>query len=179
MSPEDANTHGTPKVAIAHTLTSLIEHADRGVIFIERMRISVPVADISVEPDVVVVLFRSLDQGRVRLVPKANKKAGRFVEIEGPPDIVVECVSDSSVGKDKKKLLKGYDVAGVGEYWLVDARGETSDLTIHRRGRGGFSPVARKAGGWIFSTVLGVSVRLVRLPERSGVVRHRLETRAR
>lgn len=179
MSPEDLNTHATPKLAIARKLSELIEDEKRGVVVVDRMRVSVPSANLSVEPDVAVVLLTSLDEGRVRLVPKANKKQGRFIEIEGPPEIVVECVSDSSVAKDTKRLLESYDVAGITEYWLVDARGETSEVTIHRRTRGSFRPVTGARGGWARSDILGVAVRLVRIAVRPDVILHRLETRAR
>ena len=60
--------------------------------------------------------------GRVRLVPKASSETADYIEIEGPPDLIVEIVSDSSVCKDTKRLPAAYFAAGVPEFWLVDAR---------------------------------------------------------
>jgi Uma2 family endonuclease len=177
-SPEDLNTHNTPKAALGRDLGNLVEtRLDLGVVCADRMRVSVPAADLSVEPDVVVVRFATIDSGRVRLVPKATQEEGRYVEIQGPPDIVVECVSDSSQAKDKKKLFAAHHAAGVPEYWLVDARGPGPRLALHRRARARYTE-ARKRGGFARSEVLGLAVRLVRLPVRSEVVRYRLEDRA-
>jgi Uma2 family endonuclease len=178
MSPEDLNTHNTPKAAIAGDLRDLVEaRLDVGVVCADRMRVSFPAADLSVEPDVVVVRFDTIDSKRVRLVPKASLEAERYVEIQGPPDIVVECVSDSSETKDKKKLFAAYHEAGVPEYWLVDARGDEPRLSLYRHARARYREAARDRDGFARSEVLGVAVRLVRLPVRSGVVRYRLEDR--
>jgi hypothetical protein len=49
-------------------------------------------------------------------------KPGGFIEVEGAADLVVEILSDSSVGKDTRRLPEAYAKAGVGELWLVDAR---------------------------------------------------------
>ncbi len=38
--------------------------------------------------------------------------AGRYVELEGAPDLVVEIVSDSSVAKDTQRLPPRYAAAG-------------------------------------------------------------------
>src|SRR5882672_3459448 len=79
MSPEDLNTHGSPKSAIAIQLGNLIQEADRGMVFIDRARLSSPEADLSVEPDVLVLLLSTLKAGRARLIPKASGAEGRFI----------------------------------------------------------------------------------------------------
>lgn len=175
MSPEDLTTHGTPKVAIARDLSNRIEGSDRGAVFSDSTRLTAKNADLSSEPDVVVVLFESLRAGRVRLVPRAGRPAGRYAEIEGAADLVVECVSDSSTLKDTEKLPRLYHRAGVREYWLVDARGARVAFTLFRRAARKYAVVRPDAGGFRKSAVLGVAVRLVRLPAREGVVRYRLE----
>ncbi|MBI4861428.1 MAG: Uma2 family endonuclease [Candidatus Riflebacteria bacterium] len=174
MSPEEINTHGTPKVAIARTLGRLVEDQDLGVVLVASTRISCPEANLSVEPDVVVVLFRSVDQGRVTLVRAAGSTGTRCVEIQGAPDLVVECVSDSSVAKDRLRLRSSYAIAGISEYWIVDARRSEPMLTVLRLVQRGYREVRRNRDGYVRSTLLGLSVRLERQPPRSGLVRYRL-----
>ncbi len=177
MSPEDLNTHGSPKAAIARDLGELIEGADRGVAYIDSTRISAPAGDLSAEPDVVVILFESVEAGRVRLVPKKRAVEGRYVEIEGAADLVVECISDSSEDKDSRRLKEAFWQAGVREYWLVDARVAPPSLTLFRHTSRGYRAVPTRHDGFTPSPVAGVAVRLVRLPARAGLVRHRLESR--
>ncbi len=177
MSPEDLNTHGTPKVAIVRDISTLVEGSDRGVVLTDASRMSATEADLSSEPDVVVVFFASVESGKVRLVPKVSREEGRFVEIEGAADLVVECVSDSSEEKDHRRLKEAYHRAGVREYWLVDARVSPPLLALYRYTRRSYREVSARSDGFRPSAVLGVAVRLVRLPPRAGLVRYRLETR--
>jgi len=102
MSPEDLFTHGTPRSAIAARLVDLIQEPEKGFVFIDRARFVCPEADLSVEPDVLVLLVETLESGKARLLPKASRRAGRFVEIEGSADLVVECVSDCSAAKERR-----------------------------------------------------------------------------
>lgn len=177
MSPEDLNTHGSAKTAIARDLSQFVEVARLGVVYVDSARISVPEADLSAEPDVVCILAASEEAGRVRLVPKAGGKRGRYVEIEGPPDIVVECVSDSSETKDADRLRDRYERAGVREYWLVDARQDPPSLTLLASGSAGFAVTPPDAEGFARSGVLHRAVRLVRLPPLGKFTLYRLEHR--
>jgi Uma2 family endonuclease len=177
MSPEEINTHGTPKVAIARTLGNLLEDQDLGVVLVDSTRITCPEANLSVEPDVVVVLFQSVDQGKVKLVPAAGSTGTRCAEIQGAPDLVVECVSDSSVAKDRLRLRNSYAVAGISEYWIVDARPSKPMLTVLRLVKRGYREVRANRDGYVRSTLLGLAVRLERQPPRSGLVRYRLVVR--
>src|SRR6202043_4080392 len=61
IRPEDLYTHGTVKVAIASRLHWLVAEQDRGYVFFGRTRVAPPAGSLSVEPDVVVVLWGSLD----------------------------------------------------------------------------------------------------------------------
>lgn len=178
MSPEEINSHATAKSAIARELGRLVEEPGGGVVFIDRTRFTVPSASVSTEPDVAVVLFGSLDAGRVRLVPTAGGEEEHFVEFEGAADLVVECVSKSSVKKDRVRLRQHYHAAGVSEYWLVDARGPEPRLTLLRHAPDDYVEVAADPDGYTPSPLLSVAVRLTRLPVRSGIVRYRLESRA-
>jgi Uma2 family endonuclease len=177
MSPEDLYTHSAVKTAIAGRLYVLVEEADRGNVFIDRARVSSPAGSLSVEPDVVVVLWESLDAGRVRHIPAASKKEGRYIELEGAPDLVVEVLSDSSQRKDRDRLPPLYARAGVRELWQVDARRPEPGLSISILETSGYRRAVPDAEGWLGSPVLGASFRLQRLPRPHGTVRFRLEHR--
>jgi Uma2 family endonuclease len=161
LSPEDLYTHGTLKVAISSGLHALVE-GRLGHVFSDSTRIASRFAGLSVEPDVVVVLWDSLRSGRLRHVPAAGKKPNRYVELEGAPDVVVEVVSDGSLRKDTERLPPLYARAGIPELWLADARGEEVWFQILTLEDGRYVPVEADAEGWIRSPRLGVSFRLVR-----------------
>ncbi|MBI4603532.1 MAG: Uma2 family endonuclease [Planctomycetes bacterium] len=175
MSPEDVFTHGTPKSAVAGKLIALLQEPEKGLVFIDKTRVSSPIADLSAEPDVLLILDETLASGRVKLVPKASGEEGRYVEVEGSPDLVVECVSDSSVKKDTKVLRELYHAAGAREYWIVDARGKKLSFKVLHFRKDGYVEARRDSAGCLLSEVLGHRVRLVRSPKRSGAVYFRLE----
>lgn len=177
LSPEDLNTHASPKSAIAGDLRQIVEERDLGVVYIDRARLSNASADLSCEPDVVVLLFESIEQGRAPLVPNAGGAEGRYVEIEGAVDLVVECVSDSSERKDRTRLGPLFHKAGVPEFWLVDARGEEIKFQLFRRTPARYREERPDAEGFRASHVLGGRVRLARRAPRQGLVRYRLEHR--
>ncbi len=159
-SPEDLFTHGTPKAAIGAALHALVVPSGKGLVFIDRTRIVSTQADLSVEPDVVVVLRPSLTANRVRPVP--SSRPGRYLELEGAPDLVVEVLSDSSVGKDRTRLPKLYARAGIPELWLADARGEAPVLEIWTLGEHGYTRIRPDTTDMTASPALGLRFRLRR-----------------
>lgn len=178
LSPEDLHTHGPVKAAIAAVLHALIVERDLGQVFIDRARVSSAAANLSVEPDVLAVLWQSLESGRVRYVPRARGgpvRLARSAEIEGGPDLVVEILSDSSVRKDTELLPRLYALAGVRELWLVDARGEQPDLAMYTLESGAYREVAPDARGHLLSPLLGHTFRLLRQPARFSTWRYQLE----
>lgn len=177
MSPVDLHTHGRVKVAVSRVLDELVEAADLGEVFVDRSRVTSPVAALSAEPDVVVVLWESLQNGRVRYVPDPRARQDRSREIEGAPDLVVEVVSDSSVGKDTHRLPRLYAAAGVRELWLIDARGAELTFGVRRLEGSEYREVEASAEGWSLSGVLGEVFRLTRERTRLGTWRYRLEHR--
>ncbi len=174
-SPEDLYTHGVVKTVVSGELYALVVKTGRGNVFIDRTRIVSPAAQLSVEPDVVVVLWESVESGRVREVPGAGKGEGRFVELEGSPDLVIEIVSDSSVRKDLKRLPGFYARAGVPELWTIDARQESLLFEIRSLGPAGYQVLPADGEGFISSLVLGDRFRLRRSRERLGRWRYALE----
>ncbi len=168
MSPEDVYCHGTLKAELSAVLGNRIKAGKLGNSFVGSTRISSIDADLSAEPDIVFVSHQSVDEGRVTLVPKASGEPGRYVELEGGPDLVVEFVSDSSVVKDTRRLPVAYFAAGVREFWLADARGEELLFRIHHRGNGKFEPVDVDGNGFQRSLVMSSNYQLTRSWDQRG-----------
>ena len=160
MSPEDFFCHGTLKVELIRVLSQRVKDAGSGHLVTDRTRVSCPDADLSAEPDIVFVSNETLATGRARLVPAATGESGRYVELEGAPDLVVEIVSDRSVVKDTRRLPEAYFKAGVQEFWLADARSEQVVFLIHRRGEASYQAVEADSDGFQSSAVLGRRFRL-------------------
>ena len=168
MSPEDLFTHGTVKTELVVILGQRVKKSVPGSLFTDSARVSSVEADLSAEPDLVLVTDESLDEGRVRLIEKAGAGENRYIELEGAPDLVVEIVSDNSVNKDTRRLPAAYFKAGVREFWLVDARGKEILFQIQRREDSGFEPVSLDADGFQSSVVLGCRYRLDRSRNAKG-----------
>lgn len=177
FSPEDLHTHGKLKTELVVVLGQRIKERQLGELYTDSTRISCPDADLSVEPDLVFVSDASLDSGRVLLVPKSGGAPDRYVEMEGPPDLVVEIVSDASVRKDTERLPAAYFRAGVPEFWLIDARGETLLFQIHRPGPTAYTAVTPEPDGYQHSPTLTLSYRLTRSRNAKGRLTFDLETK--
>jgi len=165
LNPENLYQHGTVKTAIAAVLHEQLATTGRGAVFVDATRVVSVEAGISVEPDVVVVLWDTLAAGRVRQVPAASGEPDSFVELEGAPDLVVEVVSESSVSKDRRRLPPLYARAGIPELWLVDARGPRETpvrLEIHHLTSAGYVLAPTDAEGRCASRLLGSRCRLRR-----------------
>ena len=178
MSPEDLHTHGKLKVELVRVVANRVRQRSLGELYTDRTRVSCPGADLSVEPDLVFVSEEALDSGRVKLVPKASAGPDRYVELEGPPDLIVEIVSDRSKIKDTRRLPPAYFQAGVPEFWLVDARGPELLFQIHRRGSTAYELVPIDADGYQASSILRSSYLLVRSRNASGRVEFELREKA-
>jgi Uma2 family endonuclease len=175
MSPEDLHTHGTVKAEIGTELQIRIGRPGLGDVYIDRARVSSPAAYLSVEPDVAVVLWESLDEGRIREIPrKRTSDPERFIELEGAADLVVEVISDGSVGKDRNRLAPRYAAAGVPELWLVDVR-KGLRFEVYVLDGGAYRRLDPDADGWVASPLLG-PVRLRRERVRPERWSYRLET---
>jgi Uma2 family endonuclease len=160
MAPEELFCHGTLKTEIIGVLYQRVKQRDLGHLFTDRTRVSCLEADLSVEPDIVFVSHEALEAGRVRLIPKASGEPGRYVELEGAADLIVEIVSDSSVLKDTRRLPEAYFRAGVREFWLIDARRDPLLFQIQQRGDSGFEVVSADSDGFQASAVFACGFRL-------------------
>jgi Uma2 family endonuclease len=167
MSPEDLYCHGTLTSELHAVVGTRVKRTRRGQTFVKQTRLVSPAGDLSVEPDILYVSFESLRSGRVVRRPKAND-AERFIAFEGAADLAIEAVSDSSVGKDTKRLPLLYYRANVSEFWLVDARGENLLFEIYHRGPTAFGPASKDAEGYQYSAVLDCWYRLERYRDEVG-----------
>lgn len=174
MSPENLFFHGSLKSRICYAIQDRVDELELGHVFVDSTRVSSIVADSSVEPDIVVLSQAAIDDGRVRLTPAASGNPDAFIEIEGPPELVVEIVSDSSVGKDTQRLPTAYFTAGVTEYWLIDARGAEMSFTVLHQGANGFKPAPQDENGFQRSTVLQCRYKLTRRRGLGGFWRYEL-----
>jgi Uma2 family endonuclease len=175
MSPEDLSTHAVVKTAIAARLSNLIVDQDRGEVYIDRTRVVSPEAGLSAEPDVVVALWESFETERLRCAKSSS--VGGSSALHGPPDVIVEIVSQGSVRKDTQVLPARYAEAGVPELWLADARGEELRFSILTLRDGQYAALEPDGEGWLQSPRLGGSFRLLRHPARLGHLRYVLEHR--
>jgi Uma2 family endonuclease len=128
---------------------------------------------LSCEPDLTFVSNESFDAERVKLTPKEERPSDA-VEIVGPPDLVVEIVSDSSVTKDTQDLYRLYFEAGVCEYWLIDARGEEISFSLLVREPSGWQEILPDADGFFASQILKQRYRLDRISGKRGEWRYDL-----
>jgi Uma2 family endonuclease len=170
MPKENIYTHAAIKTAVAGTVFNLNEEIDFGDFFINGVLVTNVEADVSNQPDMVGVLWESLESGKVRYV---TNKDNDSMEIEGSPAWLLEIVSAGSVKKDKRDLRETYHKAGVREYWIIDARGDEIDFQILHWRKTGYA-VAPHKDGWHRSRVFGRTFQLSRLRDRRGGWRYKL-----
>lgn len=149
LSMEQLYDHNQVKAAITATLFFLASRLKLGRVFQDGVRLVMPVADRSTEPDLLMVTFDSFRSNRVREIP--GRQHG-LTEFEGAPDLVVEVVSDSSEQKDGIELPELYYDEGVLEYWRVDARCQPLKFDVFWRGENGFE-LAAPSDNWRHSLV--------------------------
>ena len=176
LEPPGLMSHGVPKTEFCRVVCGRADEEDLGIAVTSRIRFlssEGSTADVSFEPDVALLSHEAVLTGRVSLTPDP-RRPDDAIDVVGPPDLVIEILSDSSVGKDTVRLPRELFLLGVAEYWLADCRGESSEFDIHARGEEGFEPVPADADGFAPSAVLGRSYRLTRDAGRSGLPRFRL-----
>jgi Uma2 family endonuclease len=172
MSPERLTSHGSVKTAVGGTIIPLVQKKNKGKLYFDRARVVNEVAEISNEPDAVFATWESFKNGTIRLIPTADDED--YIELEGTPDWILEIVSPSSVSKDKRKLRLKYHKAGIGEYWLIDARGDDVDFKILIHGEDDYEP-ARNVGNWQVSPTFGKRFCLRRITDEIGGIDYRLD----
>jgi Uma2 family endonuclease len=119
----------------------------------------------------------AVEAGRVEFRESKSKTHKGSLEIVGPPDLVVEFVSDTSVRKDPKVLPRSYFAAGIREFWLFDCRGQHVRFDLLSRGRGGYHAAQPDGHGFRRSDVLDASFRLTRKALRPPIQEYTLDIR--
>ena len=173
MSKEQFS-HNQVKGEFSSVLMPLAKRARSGRFFPDGYLLTNFAANLSTNPDGMFAALESLRTGRVRLVEGAEEG---FTELQGTPDMVLEIVSPSSVHKDTVVLFDLYWQAGIGEYWLVDVRGERPQFDIFRRGDATHYLLTRKQAGWMKSNVFSKSFRLTQQADALGHPEYTLEVR--
>lgn len=161
MSPEEISSHASLKLALQAKIYSLVVENHLGKCYPDGVLLINEAANVSNEPDFMFCSVDSLKSGRAQ-AREFVADSGRFVELAGSPDLVVELVSRTSVRKDTKLLRDRYYAAGIGEYWLIDARGEEIDFKLLKRGKSGYIETTPDADGFLRSNVLNASFQLTR-----------------
>jgi Uma2 family endonuclease len=64
--------------------------------------------------------------------------------VEGPPDLIVEILSPSSIRKDRKTKAMLYARFGIDHYWIVDPDGRT--IEVYERDGDGYRLATRDEG---------------------------------
>jgi len=172
MSNEQIFTHVLVKTKFIAALSTLVDAQQLGLFLADGALLSNVDAGIAVNPDATFASTAAL-LDRVRVLE--GKRKGH-VELEGSPDMVLEVVSDGSVHKDTRQLRQDYWVAGIREYWLVDARSELLVFDILRYASKGYRTTPKK-DGWLKSNVFGKSFRLTCRTNALGYPEYTLEVR--
>jgi Uma2 family endonuclease len=176
MSNEEAEAHVGVKTEVTVVLGALVRQEKLGKFYSDGVLLTNEAAGVSNNPDASFCSRKSLRSGRVRIVPREGQP-GRFQDLEGTPDWVLEVLSDSSVGKDTERLRQAYHQAGIPEYWLIDARGEQIEFTILLHRKTGYVP-APVQDGWQRSKVFGRDFRFTREQDEFGLWEYTLAIRA-
>jgi Uma2 family endonuclease len=177
MSPEEIDTHNSVKSQVSYAIVNINNHEDLGMFLADRMLVTNLAAELSTEPDAGFLLYKTIRSGRATFIEKSDK-SGRFVEVLGSPDWLLEIVSKHSVRKDTKLLKEKYHRAQVTEYWLIDARGRRIDFQIMRWEKENYAP-APKRGEWQWSGIFRRYFRLERIKNRVGYWRYILKTKTK
>ncbi len=166
MSPESLEKHSDIKTEISRVLSNLVREQKTGRLHIDGVLITNEEAGVSNEPDILFLSKETITSGRAKLTTVADDPDSSR-EVVGSVDWVLEIVSPSSVKKDKVLLRDAYYRAGIGEYWLVDVRGEAIEFDVLVPGDQEYVAAASTAG-WQRSPTFDREFRLTREQESDG-----------
>ena len=165
MTPQSYKTHLPIISAINRRLGALAEKLDIGRYFEQGGWLTNEEAQLSTEPDGMLLLWETFTSGAARIQPNEIELCGRV-------DMVLEVVSKTSVAKDTVRLREGYARAGIPEFWLVDARDDRLKLKILTlRADRRYRESRPDAKGWRRSPVWRGSFKVSRSKDRLGLPR--------
>jgi Uma2 family endonuclease len=147
MTPAPETYHQTLSRRIQFQLYQKIEERELGFIFDAPTDVQLSEIDI-VQPDLLVILA-------------SRKSIISPTKVIGPPDLVIEILSESTGRKDRELKRHLYQKAKVPEYWLVDPKGQ--QITVYRLKGGSYETVGSFHDGVRYEAVEGVVVDLSRV----------------
>jgi Uma2 family endonuclease len=175
-APELFDTHNAIKTELYRVLSPLVRTLDTGRFVTDRMLFTNELAGISTEPDALFFTWEAWQSGRVRMEPSPAGQPN--YEVVGRPDWVAEVVSDSSARKDLRDLRVKYHLAGIPEYWVIDARGDELLFEVLSHAAAEYQPREPTEGGWLRSAVFDREFRLTRERDRIGLWEYTLHVRS-
>lgn len=174
LSMETLYRHNQVKAEFTDVLRALVKAQKLGRVIPDGMLLRNTAADLATEPDAMFVSYDALRSGRVQQIERDEPD---FLELEGSPEMVLEVVSKTSVRKDTEELRELYWLAGILEYWLVDARAAVPRFDLLHRGRKEFKSTRKQAGGWLRSNVFDRSFQLMQTTDPLGAPLYVLNVR--
>jgi len=124
-------------------LRAYVERHQLGVVLSAPFKMKLP--GYGAEPDILFIL-------------KENEGRLRKTFLDGPADLVIEVVSPDSIARDRIKKYNDYGVAGVAEYWIIDAEQETAEF--YRLVDGRYQPVETPEDSYTSATLPGFTIPL-------------------
>lgn len=165
LTMEALYRHNQVKREFTEVLGGFVKSLALGRVIPDGMLLRNNAADLATEPDGMFVSYDALRSGRVQRI---EREAPDFLELEGSPEMVLEVVSETSVRKHTEELRELYWLAGILEYWLVDARALRPRFEILQRGRKGYKSTRKQTGGWLRSNVFDRSFQLTQTTDPLG-----------
>jgi Uma2 family endonuclease len=106
------------QIVIANLVKRLGAHVDQhdlGLLLVSPVEVILSQIATPVQPDLIFIRREQLHiAGKQR--------------VEGSPDLAAEVLSPSSIRHDRLTKFDAYERAGVGEYWIVNPKGETVEV---------------------------------------------------
>lgn len=153
VTPAPTTRHQRISLRLSTAIKVFLKDNPAGELFVAPCDVVLSDVDV-VEPDLLFVA-----SSRQSIITERN--------IQGPPDLVVEILSDSTRKTDETIKRKLYERYGVTEYWIIDPDLET--IKIHRKGQDGYAlpeTLAREHDDQVTTPLLsGFQVSLVELFE--------------
>lgn len=110
MSPLPSNQHQMICLRLGRLISPFVEQRDLGELFAIPLHV-ILAEHVHYEPDLC-------------FISKARRSLMEEPVIQGPPDLIIEVISESNRTHDTVVKFRDYERYGVQEYWLVDPREE-------------------------------------------------------
>jgi len=100
-------------------------------------------------------LGRSSREPDILFVAKEHRDRITEDRLEGPADLVIELISNSSVARDRADKFYEYQAAGIQEYWIIDPRSGKQRVDLYQlTPEGIYQTILPDAQGRYHSTVV-------------------------